>query len=65
MHEHLNFKGKQNTDIILCFILFKHMNGKNIINVGGEHALVWGPNSKSEQFVEKLEVVHDGAKLSH
>jgi hypothetical protein len=41
------------------------MNGKIIINVGGEYTLVWGLNSKSEQFVANLEVVQDGAKLSH
>lgn len=65
MHEHPNCEGKQSTDIILCFILFKHMNEKIIINVGGGYTLAWGLNSKTEQFVANLEVVHDGAKLSH
>jgi hypothetical protein len=41
------------------------MNGKTVINVDGEYTLVWRLNSKSEQFVANLEVVHDGAKLSH
>jgi len=41
------------------------MNEKIIINVGGGYTLAWGLNSKTEQFVANLEVVHDGAKLSH
>jgi hypothetical protein len=65
IHEHLNCEGKHSTDIVLRFILFKNMNGEIIINVGCEQTLVWGLNSKSEQFVANLEVVHDGAKLSH
>jgi hypothetical protein len=38
------------------------MNGKVRINVGGEYTLVWGLNSKSEQFVANLEAMQDGAK---